>query len=94
MKNFVGLGFTFCTVHRFAGLIHGRSLLSRILGLLLVWEGAVLGLLISLPKQGWKINRRSTAIKKKGLGAVIMAPVLFAHEYLLAKKSGYQKPDL
>ena len=42
MKNKVGLGFTFCTVHRFAGLIHGRSLLSRILGLLLVWEGTVL----------------------------------------------------
>ena len=33
-------------------------LLSRILGLLLVWEGAVLGLLISLPKRGWKIIRR------------------------------------
>ena len=49
-------------VHRFAGLIHGRSLLSRILGLLLVWEGVILELLISLPKEGWKINnRRSTA---------------------------------
>ena len=61
MKNKVGLGFAFCTVHWFAGLIYGRSLLSRILGLFLVWEGAVLGLLISLPKQGWKRNRRLTA---------------------------------
>ena len=32
MKNKVGLGFAFCTVHRFAGLIHGRSLLSGIFG--------------------------------------------------------------
>ena len=52
---------TTTTVHRFAGLIHGRSLLSRILGLFLVWEGAILGLLISLPNQDWKINRWSTA---------------------------------
>ena len=74
MKNKVGLGLTFCTVHRFAGLFHGRSLLSRILGLLLVWEGVVLGLLISLPKQGWKMNRRSTACNPsqvaKGLNRV------------------------
>ena len=59
MKNKVGLGFTFCTVHRFAGLIHGRSLLNRILGLLLVWEGAVLGLLISVPKQGRLENKQA-----------------------------------
>ena len=61
MNNKVGLGFTFCTVHRFAELTHDRSLLSRILGLVLVWVGAVLGLLISLPNRGWKINRRPTA---------------------------------
>ena len=36
-----------------------KSLLSHI-SLLFVGEGAVLGLLISLPNQGWKINKRST----------------------------------
>ena len=48
-------------MHRCAGLIGIRSSSSRILGLLLVWDGAVLGFLISLPNQGWKINRRSIA---------------------------------
>ena len=61
VKNKVGLGFTYCTVHRRAGLIDIISSLSRILGLLLVWDGTVLGLLISLPNQGWKVNRRSIA---------------------------------
>ena len=32
MKNKVGLGFTFCTVHRFAGLINGRSFAEPYLG--------------------------------------------------------------
>ena len=50
-----------CTVHRCAGLIHGGSSLSRILGLLSAWDRAVLVLLISLPNQGWKINKWSIA---------------------------------
>ena len=69
MRKKVGLGFTFCAVHRFTGLIHGRSSLSRILGLLLVWEGTVLGHLISLPNQGWKMNRLLSPLNQvpKGL---------------------------
>ena len=37
--------------------------LSRILGLFFVWEGVVLGLLISLPNHGWKINSGRSPVK-------------------------------
>ena len=93
MNNKVGLGFTFCTVHRFAELTHDRSLLSRILGLVLVWVGAVLGLLISLPNRGWKINRRPTACltfsSTKGVKQVLYLLVILFLIYIYTFGGGF-----